>query len=74
MCLGLFLYPARTCLGFSKLSHSSFSGLSHSSVVTVFSGWASMLVVIYGTYRAHNERMKPVVSADCAYSHWKDGM
>ena len=40
---------------------------------TVFSGWASMLV-LYGTYTAHDERMKPVVSAECAYSHWTDGM
>ena len=38
---------------------------------TVFSGWAKMLVQ-YGTYRAYDERMKSVVSAERAHCHWTD--
>ena len=41
---------------------------------TFFSGWPSMLV-LYGTYKAHDERMKSVVSAERASDcYWTDGM
>ena len=32
------------------------------------------MLVLYGTYRAHDERMKSVVSAERAYCYWTDGM
>ena len=40
--------------------------------LTVFGEWArlSCVLVLYGTYRAHDERMKSVVSAERAY--WTD--
>ena len=40
--------------------------LSDSSVVPVFGEWALLfrVVVLYGTDRAHDERMEPVVSAE----------
>ena len=45
---------------------------SDSSVVTVFGEWAllSSVLVLYGTYRAHDERMVSVVSAERTY--WTD--
>ena len=39
---------------------------------TVFSGWASMLV-LYGTYRADDERVKSVISAERVYCPGTDG-
>ena len=36
---------------------------------TVFGGWVLLpsILVLYGTYRAHDERMKSAVSAERAY-------
>jgi hypothetical protein len=40
--------------------------------LTVFGGWARLsILVLYGTYRAHDQRAKSAVSAKRAY--WTDG-
>ena len=71
VCLDLFLYA---CKHVPRLSDFVFSKSSPSS--SVFYEWVrlSSVLVLYGTYRAHNERMTSVVSAERGYCCWTDGM
>ena len=69
MCLDLFLYA---CKHVPRLSDFVFSKSSPSS--SVFYEWVrlSSVLVLYGTYRAHDERMKPVVRAEISQIEWPD--
>lgn len=71
--------PCHTCKhvpGLFRLSSLLLQVLAFVFLVprwfTVFGGWAllSSLLVLYGTYRTHDESMKSVVSAERTY--WID--
>ena len=70
MCLDLFLYACKHVPRLFRLVVFSKSSLSSS----VFYEWVrlSSVLVLYGTYRAHDERMKPIVRAEISQIEWPD--